>query len=161
MALTVQIYLKMQRLDLAQKELEAMQGMDDDSSLTQLATTWVYLCMGKQKYQEAAYIYQELADKCGTSSTLLNGLAAANIRLGKYEDALKQLQKAVKLEGGLDGLAETSTVTEILINLLVCATHLRKKSLIEDCLVRLEKRSAMIGNAFSNNLDTLRNAQLI
>ena len=159
MALTVQIYLKIQRVDLAQTELEQMQSKDDDSALTQLATAWVYLALGKEKYQEAAYIYQEQADKSGANVTLLNGLAAANIRLERYDEALRSLQKAVKMEGGLDDLPPTSTSTEVLVNLLVCATHLRKKSLVEDCLKRLRKRTAT-SDVFNDNLEALKNAGL-
>lgn len=159
MALTIQIYLKIQRLDLAKAELEQMQSKDDDSALTQLATAWVYLGMGGEKYQEAAYIYQEQADKSGANVTLLNGLAAANIRLQRYDEALRNLQKAVKMEGGLDDLPSTASSNEVLVNLLVCATHLRKKSLVEDCLRRLKQRTSA-GQPFSDNLEALKNAGL-
>jgi hypothetical protein len=40
-ALLIQLHLKINRSDIAQKQLKTMKGVDEDSVLTMLATAWV------------------------------------------------------------------------------------------------------------------------
>ena len=117
MALLTQIYLKMDRRDLAAKQLKAMQQADEDSTLTQLAGAWVHLATGGPKFQEAAYVYEELIDKFGATATLLNGLAAAHMHMGKYDEAEKFL---------VDAASKGANDADTLINLIACYSHLGK-----------------------------------
>lgn len=63
MALCVQCYLLMDRVDRAEAQAKAMSAADDDATASQLAAAWVGAELGGAKVQEACYIYQELGDK--------------------------------------------------------------------------------------------------
>ena len=60
LALATQIYLKINRPELASKTTRTMQQADEDATLTQLAVAWTHLAAGGAKLQEAAYIFDEV-----------------------------------------------------------------------------------------------------
>ncbi|KAF7725202.1 hypothetical protein EC973_000368 [Apophysomyces ossiformis] len=113
-ALAVQIYLQMDRLDLARNEVNQAKSWAEDALLLQMMEGWVGLRVGGDKYQEAFYIYEEFGQS-NTAQTMkvLNGQAAANLALGRYPEAESLL---------LEALTKNSDDPDTLVNMIVCAT---------------------------------------
>jgi len=116
-ALCAHIYIAMNRLDYARKMVDAMQRQDDDATLTKLANAWVSIAEGGGKYQEAIYEFQEMGENYQLSLPLTNGMALANLHMGKYEEAERLLQ---------DALAKSASDADTLANMVVTMQYLRK-----------------------------------
>lgn len=115
-ALLVQLYLRIDRLDLAQKMVKQMKSRDEDNTLTMLASAWTNLST-PGKAQDAAYTYDELIDKYGASATLLNGLAVAKMQQGLFEEAEPHL---------LEALTKSPQDPDSLANLIAVGQHLQR-----------------------------------
>jgi coatomer protein complex subunit epsilon len=94
LAIAVQVLLKIHRADQAQERLKVMTGIDEDATLTQLATAWVGLELGGLKVQEASFIFQELGERYNWTVRLQNSSAVCKLKMGEVEDAEAQLQEA-------------------------------------------------------------------
>jgi len=119
MALSTQVYLKMDRVDKAEQQIKAMSAIDDDATITQLATAWVGVQLGGAKVQEAQYIYQELGDKFNWTASLYNGLAVSRMKQGEWEDAERDL---------LEALGKDAKDPDTLANLVTVGLHLGKQT---------------------------------
>nr|CAD2195950.1 unnamed protein product [Meloidogyne enterolobii] len=117
LSMKIQCLLKLWRIDLALAELKKMQEVDEDATIVQLATAWVYMAMGKDKIKDAFYIFQEMVDKYGATPTLLVSQSSCLIQQQKYEDAEKLL---------MDAQQRDPNNPEALIGLFVIAHFLGK-----------------------------------
>ncbi|KAK1976575.1 coatomer epsilon subunit [Colletotrichum cereale] len=110
-ALIVQIHLQQNRNDLALKEVTAARRWAQDSLLVNLAESWVGLRQGGDKYQQAFYVFEELAQAPATSSiATLVSQAVAEMHLGRTEEAQAALDQA---------LAKDANYAQAIANLLV------------------------------------------
>jgi len=98
-ALIVQVHLSQNRTDLALKEVTAARRWAQDSLLVNLAESWVGLRVGGEKYQQAFYVFEELAQAPATSSIWsLVSQAVCELHLGRTEEAQAALEQALKKE---------------------------------------------------------------
>jgi coatomer protein complex subunit epsilon len=122
LAMQVQIYLKIERVDLAAKTVKFMQDVDDDDALTQLAQSWVLIVQGGSKVTEASEQLQELVEKFGPSINVLNSQAACQIAQKNYAEAFSFLKQARSLAMSAGGKTHPDT----LVNTILCLQHLGK-----------------------------------
>lgn len=122
-------YLKMDRSDLAERQLKQMQAQDDDATLTQLCTAWVNVGLGGLKVQEAYYVFQELGDKFQWTCMLYNGSAACNMAMGRFDEAEKDLMEALRAD---------AKNAETLANLVTCNLHLGKPAVAQRYITQLK-----------------------
>ncbi|CAA6656520.1 unnamed protein product [Spirodela intermedia] len=105
--------------DYAEKQLRIMQQIDEDHTLTQLATAWHDLAVAGSKIQEAYLIFQDFSEKFLMTGLVLNGKAVCCMHMGNFDEAETLL---------LDALTKDPRDPETLANLIVCTLHLGKSS---------------------------------
>lgn len=130
-ALAIQIYLKLDRHDLAKKELKKLTEIDEDAIITQLANAWVNMATG-EKLQDSYFTFQELADKNTGTSYLLNSEALCQINQGKFDEAQSLLQEA---------LDKDSNNPDAMVNMIVLNQSLGKPIEVSNRLISQLKDS--------------------
>merc|ERR1712000_151824 len=114
-ALIVQIHLEQNRTDLAIKEVATARKWARDSLLVNLAESWVGLRVGGEKYQQAFYVFEELAQAPSTSANQsLISQAVAEIHLGRLEEAEAALKQALAKDPKDTEAIANSIVLEII-----------------------------------------------
>lgn len=117
-SLCVQIYLMLDRLDLAQQALQQMRRTDEDSMLTQLASVQVALATGSSMARDAIHTLNQISEQYGPSPMLLNLMACAQMQAGNYAEAEQRLSQARDEFGATDA--------DTLVNLIVASQYQHK-----------------------------------
>lgn len=116
--LCVQIYIILDRLDLAEKTLQQLRKTDEDSMLTQLASVQVALATGSSLTAEAIHTLNQISEQYGPSPMLLNLMACAQMQGGNFPEAERKLQQAREEFGADDA--------DTLVNLIVASQYQHK-----------------------------------
>ncbi|KAH7255607.1 coatomer epsilon subunit-domain-containing protein [Fusarium redolens] len=149
-SLIVQIHLQQNRTDLALKEVSAARRWAQDSLLVNLAESWVGLRVGGEKYQQAFYVFEELAQAPSTSSVRsLVSQAVCELHLGRTEEAQAALEQALEKDANnADAIANLLVLNVISGNQSDEFTQ-KLKSVKPDhqFLADLEEKSALFDKA--------------
>jgi len=100
-ALIVQIYLSINRPDLARKEFERAKRWAEDDVLLQLIESSIVLVTGKDGYSDPNSFYTEqLANPSLTSPHLLTARGVTRLLKGEISGAKSDFEEAVSQQGG-------------------------------------------------------------
>ncbi|KAL7954840.1 coatomer subunit epsilon [Trichoderma compactum] len=149
-ALIVQIHLQQNRTDLALKEVTAARRWAQDSILVNLAEAWVGTRVGGEKYQQAFYVYEELAQGSSTFSVRsLIAQAVCEIHLGRLEEAQSALEQAIQKDPtNADGIANHLVLNSISGNSTEeLLESLKKANPSHQLLLDLEEKSSLFDKA--------------
>lgn len=114
----LQIYIKIDRIDLAKEQLSLLKQADEDAVLTQLGSVYVSLANGSSTADDAIHVLQSLSEQYGPSPFLLNLMAASYMTTSQYDEAQARLEECRR--------DFTLSIPDTLINLLVCYSHEQK-----------------------------------
>jgi len=116
-ALLVQLLIAHNRPDVAEKHAQAMQSIDEDETITQLAVAFSCLASPRPALNEAATIVSELADKFGSTARLSALSAMCNLLQDQFDEAERELSES---------LAESSQDADTIALLVVASIHTHK-----------------------------------
>lgn len=117
LATSLQIYLKIDRLDLANNQLSLLKQADEDATLTQLGMVYCGIAAGKTGASDALHALSMLSEQYGPSTLLLNMTAVAHLINGNLSGAENALMEAVQESG------ESVVDPDTYINLIVCCAQ--------------------------------------
>jgi len=148
MHVTAQIYLRMDRIDLAEEILTQMRNADEDCSLTQISSVHVALATGSSRSTDATYTLAALSEQYGPSPLLLNLQAAALVVSGRYDDAEVKCREC---------LGEDPSDVDAMINLVTCLVNLGKYGEIDGMVANI-KSLAGPNHSFVKSIERVEGA---
>ncbi|PVU91143.1 hypothetical protein BB559_004272 [Furculomyces boomerangus] len=109
-ALMVQAYLMVNRTDMAEQLIKMNKKTFEDSSIYQLAESWLNLGIDKSTAEKAFYSFEELNMSTGTQTNkLLNSQGVAKIHSGQFPEAEELFNEALdKDNSNADTLANSA-----------------------------------------------------
>ncbi|KAJ2890475.1 hypothetical protein IWW38_004109, partial [Coemansia aciculifera] len=126
--MTVAVYLRKGRVDLAQKLVKSVRAWAEDAPIAQLAEAWTALAQGGKHYAEASYVFEELAQASAVSTArLLCSLAVTKLHMAQYDEAKSLLQAA---------LEKDPNHPDTLANLAICASFTKSANDDQDSRAR-------------------------
>jgi coatomer subunit epsilon len=100
-ALIVQIYLSINRVDLAKKQFERSKRWAEDDLLLQLIESTIGLVTGKDNYSNTNSFYTEqLGNPSLSSSHLLTARGVTRIMRGEIQEAKSDLEESLEQQKG-------------------------------------------------------------
>jgi coatomer subunit epsilon len=98
---------------LVVKEVQAARRWAQDSLLVNIAESWVGIRVGGEKYQQAFYVFEEMAQApASTAPQSLISQAVSEIHLGRYEEAEVALKQAIEKDpSNADAIANRIVVS--------------------------------------------------
>ena len=101
-SLALQLFLQLDRLDLAQNQLSLLRQADEDSIVTQLGGVYMALAKGSSVASDAVHTLNQLSEQYGPSVFLSNLMACALMQHGKYAEAESKLEQSRQEFGAND-----------------------------------------------------------
>ncbi|EGC39994.1 hypothetical protein DICPUDRAFT_74448 [Dictyostelium purpureum] len=117
-AMLIQLYLKIDRLDLAQKAYENMKKIvDPDATPALLALSWINIFNGEEKLKSALSIFEEMSERYGATPLLLNGQAVCALSMRRFEKAESLL---------LESIDKNQKNADTISNIITCYINMKK-----------------------------------
>ncbi|EAS03995.1 coatomer subunit epsilon (macronuclear) [Tetrahymena thermophila SB210] len=124
--LYILILLKNAKIEQADVKLQEMRKMNDEDVLTLLAT--VHILMAKEKYNDAIKYIDEIKERFGDSTKLVNIKISCYMQQQKWSEAFTLAEKLLQVMNSKDELYDKQELEVCLSNLIILGEILDKSN---------------------------------